>query len=262
MSVNSHLTGLASALVLTDTEKSGIATSIATLKTRLDAYFGNTITNHFEFGSYPRVTILPRKADSNSDIDYMVVFSTATESQKKPQTYLDRLKKFAEAKYSTSDITQSSPTIVLTLNHIKFELVPAINNYGYQIPSPASSWSEWIPTDPTAANKALLDKNVANNSQIKPLVRLIKYWNADKGHLFTSFSLEQYIIGKYFYSCSVLKDYFYAFWADFECSYDISQTTKDKVATAKKYAQNAKDYEARGYANDAENEIKKIVPGL
>ena len=92
----------------------------------------------------------------------MVVFDTS-DGQKKPQTYLDRLKKFAETKYSTSEIFQSSPTIVLSLNHIKFELVPAIYNYGYQIPSPASSWVDWVSTDPITANKALQDKNAAEN---------------------------------------------------------------------------------------------------
>jgi len=261
MSVNTHLTGLASDLVLSDTEKTGIATSITTLVTRLDAYFGKGITSHFQFGSYPRGTILPRKADNNSDIDYMIVFDTS-DGQKKPQTYLDRLKKFAETKYSTSEIFQSSPTVVLSLNHIKFELVPAIYNYGYQIPSPASYWADWMSTDPVAANKSLQDKNVAENYKIKPLVRLVKYWNALKGYPFTSFSLEQYIIGKYFYSCSGLNDYFYAFWSGFDCPYDAPQSTKDKVVTATKYAQNAKDYEVNGYPVTAEDEIKKIVPAL
>lgn len=262
MSVNTHLTGLASSLVLTDTEKSGIVTSITTLASRLNSYFGSNITNHFQFGSNPRGTILPRKADSNSDIDYMVVFNTSN-GQKKPQTYLDNLRKFAEAKYSTSEISQSSPTIVLSLNHIKFEIVPAItNSYGYQIPSPASSWSEWMPTDPVAFQKVLQDKNVVENSQIKPLVRIVKYWNAKKDHPFASFILEQYIVNKYFYSCSALRDYFYAFWTDFNCTLDSPQYVKDLVATAKKYAQNAKDYEAKGYATTAEDEIKKIVPSL
>jgi len=49
MSVNSHLTGLGSDLVLSDTEKSGITTSITTLGTRLDSYFGKGITSHFKF---------------------------------------------------------------------------------------------------------------------------------------------------------------------------------------------------------------------
>jgi len=261
MSVNTHLTNLASDLVLSGSEKSSISTSIKTLELRLDAYFGNNIIERFQFGSNTRGTILPRKADSNSDIDYMVVFETSN-GQKKPQTYLDRLKKFAETKYSTSEISQSSPTIVLSLNHIKFELVPAINNYGYQIPSPASSWTEWISTNPTGANQALQDKNKTENYQIKPLVRLIKYWNATQGHLFTSFSVEQYIVNKYFWSCTALKDYFYAFWADFSCTYETAQYIKDKVEKAKNYASRAKQYEEDNMPVSAENEIKKIVPTL
>ena len=261
MTASTHLTTLASDLVLSDAEKTCISTSITTLSSRLKAYFGSNVTNHFQFGSNTRGTILPRKADSNSDIDYMVVFDTS-DGQKKPQAYLDRLKKFAETKYSTSEISQSSPTIVLSLNHIRFELVPAINNYGYQIPSPASSWTEWTSTDPAGANQTIQDKNKAENYQIKPLVRLIKYWNATQGHSFTSFSLEQYIVNKYFGSCIALRDYFYAFWSDFSCTYDTAQYIKDQVERAKKYATQAKQYEADNMPATAEAEIKKIVPTL
>lgn len=261
MTVSTHLNTMASSLVLSESEKTNISRSITTLSSRLEAYFGNNITNHFQFGSNTRGTILPRKADNNSDIDYMVIFDTS-EGMKKPQTYLNQLKNFAETKYSTSEIYQSSPTIVLSLNHIKFELVPAVYNYDYQIPSPASSWTEWISTDPSSTNQALQDKNKAENFQIKPLVRLIKYWNATQGHIFTSFSIEQYIVGKYFWSCSTIRDYFYEFWNSFDCPYGTPQSTKDKVSRAKKYATQAKKYEDDGMPVSAEEEIKKIVPAL
>lgn len=261
MTVNTHLTQLVSELVLSSTEKSAISTSITTLASRLDAYFGGNITQHFQFGSSTRGTILPRKADSNSDIDYMIVFDTS-EGQKKPQTYLDRLRRFAESRYSTSEISQSHPTIVLSLNHIRFELVPAIYNYGYQIPSPASSWLEWMSTDPSAANQWLQDKNKAENYQIKPLVRLVKYWNATKGHPFTSFSLEQYIVNSSFWSCTAVRDYFYSFWSGFSCTYDTAQYIKDMVESAKQHAKKAKQYEDDNMPVSAESEIKKIVPVL
>lgn len=261
MSVNSHLVSLASDLVLSEQEKSSISTSISTLSLRFASYFGSDVTNKFQFGSSTRGTILPRKADSNSDIDYMIIFDTS-DGQKKPQTYLDRLKRFAEAKYSTSEISQSNPTIVLSLNHIRFELVPAIYNYGYQIPSPASSWSEWTSTDPTGTNDALQNKNKAENYQIKPLVRLLKYWNARKVHPFRSFDLEQYIVGKYFWSCSALKDYFYDLWSGFSCTYNTAQYIKDMVESAKAHARKAKEYEDEGMPASAESEIKKIVPVL
>lgn len=261
MSVLSHLNKLSSELVLTETEKSNISVSLSTLAVRLNAYFGSDIKEHFAFGSYPRVTILPRKADAHSDVDYMVVFSTAN-GQMKPQTYLDRLKNFANAKYSTSEIYQSHPTLVLSLNHINFELVPAVYNYGYMIPSRSSSWQEWIYTDPLKANKDILDKNKDNNYEIKPLVRLIKYWNAKQGYPYTSFSLEQNIVNKYFFGCTNLREYFYDYWSDFESSFSDPQATKDKVVRAKKYAKEAKSLENSGYPYLAEDEIKKIVPSL
>lgn len=261
MSVNSHLTDLASALVLSDSERTSITTSISTLSGRLKDYFGSGITGQLQFGSSTRGTILPRKADEHSDVDYMVIFATS-DGKKKPQTYLDRLLKFAENKYATSEIHQSHPTVVLALNHINFELVPAIYEYGYQIPSPASSWTDWVYTDPTKTDSALQDKNKENNYQIKPLVRLVKYWNAKNGYPYLSFSLEEHIRNSYFFGGTALKDYFYSFWSNFNYSYDVAQWIKDKVDLAKKRAAAAKDYEDRGYPVSAEDEIKKIVPSL
>lgn len=263
MTVNIHLTTTASNLVLSSDENTSIRTSISTLASRLDSYFSTNITEHFQFGSNTRGTILPRMVDSNSDVDYMVVFDTSS-GEKKPQTYLDRLRTFAEKRYSSSEIAQSSPTIKLSLNHIRFELVPAISNYGYgyKIPSPASAWTDWTQTDPNGANQELIDKNKNNDNQIKPLVRLVKYWNAINGHPYTSFSLEKYIVDRYFYSSTSLKNYFYEFWEGFNANYDVAQTTKDKVARAKRIAQNAKQYEADGMEYSAESEIKRLIPEL
>ncbi len=261
MSVNSYLTSMASDLVLSDAEKSSISTSISTLSSRLDLYFDTDIIGKSQFGSSTRGTILPRKADKYSDIDYMVVFNTS-DGQKKPQTYLDRLRRFAEKKYYTSEIYQSYPTIVLSLNHINFELVPTIYQDGFQIPSPALDWLEWIRTDPLETNSLIQEKNKNHNYQIKPLVRLIKYWNAINNQPFPSFSIEQYIVNQSFFGCSLLKDYFYECWSKFSCTYDTAQYIKDKVERAKQYAKNAKDYENQQMPYSAESEIKKIISPL
>jgi len=49
MSVNSYLVECASKLVLTSNEKDSIVTSINTLETRLDSYFGSNIQEKFKF---------------------------------------------------------------------------------------------------------------------------------------------------------------------------------------------------------------------
>ena len=119
MSVNSYLENLGSSLILSDSEKESISKSINYLERNLKEYFGSAVLEHFQFGSSTRGTILPRKYDNESDIDYMIVFDNANNYS--PQTFLTRLKNFAEAYYSRSEIYQDSPTIVLELNHIKYK---------------------------------------------------------------------------------------------------------------------------------------------
>ena len=108
MSVNTYLSDLAGELVLSTTEKNNIIRSLDTIKRRVDRYFSD-VTDKKVFGSYVRGTILPRKADDKSDIDVMIVFSNPNDY--KPQSFLNRLKGFAEYYYATSEIYQSSPTI-------------------------------------------------------------------------------------------------------------------------------------------------------
>jgi len=262
MSVNSHLINLSSALVLRGTEKDSINTSISTLSSRLTGHFGANISQQFRFGSSVRETILPRKADENSDIDYMIVFNTSSGTYK-PQTYLDQLRRFAERNYSSSEIHQSHPTVTLELNHIQFDLVPAIYNYSqYQIPSPASTWSDWMPTDPNGFSQRLTTANTNYNSQVKPLVRLVKYWNALNGYCFASFDLENYIVGVSFWGCNYLRDFFYTFWNGFSCSYDSPQYVKDKVQRAKERALLIRQYEQQGNEGVAENELQRFIPAI
>lgn len=254
MSVNSYLSDLASDLVLSQSEKDSITTSIDTIKRRLGYYFSD-VTEKKLFGSYVRGTILPRAADSNSDIDLMVVFSNPYGY--KPQTFLNKLKAFAECYYSKSEIYQSSPTIVLELNHIKFELTPAYVSYGlYYIPNGPS---EWMYTDPDGFSSTLTQCNVNNSYKIKPVVRLIKHWNIQKNYRnMASFELEKKIAEELMYayiSCSSYTDYVKK--ALVAIKY---HTNTSRVNTAIDHINTAIDYENNGMPFTALEEIKKVFP--
>ena len=212
MSVNSFLEELSSKLVFKDEEKNKVGISVSSIKTKLKNYFGSEIIDIVVFGSYTRGTILPRKADEESDIDIMVVFEYNSK-QYKPQTYLNWLKQFAIEYYSRSEIHQDSPTIVLELNHIKFELVPAYipfsySNGVYNIPNGPN---QWIITKPNDFNNTLIECNKFNNSMIKPIIRLIKRWNVtNNGRNMQSFEIEKKIAENMYYarySCSNYTDY-------------------------------------------------------
>ncbi|MFC4024765.1 nucleotidyltransferase [Oceanobacillus longus] len=262
MSVNGYLTTLSSNLVLSSTENSSIRTSINTLSSRLNSYFNNgELYNHFQFGSSTRGTILPRSADSQSDIDYMVVFKNP--NNYKPETLLNYLRNFMKAKYFRSEIYKDSPTMVLELNHIKFELVPAIQDVwgNLSIPSRTNFLSDWMSTDPTGFNEILVAANKNNNSKIKPAIRLMKYWNTKKlDYYYSSFLLEKWVVDKYYLSRTYLKDYVFDSIDSLSYNYSDPQSFKDKLDRAKRIINNTREYERLGHLIPAENEIKKLFP--
>ena len=255
MTVNSYLQGRANDLVIRETEKEKIQKSVDTIKLRLNGYFGSDLSDVLLFGSYTRGTILPRSADSRSDIDIMAVFKN--EYGCKPQTFLDKLKKFAEFRYPNSIVAQSSPSIVLKLEHITFEITPAYKSwYGYYIPA---SRSEWQATDPNGFNNILVECNKNNEYKIKPVVRLMKLWNLSlNGRDMASFELEKKIAEelKYAYLCcssytEYLKKAFFAIQWD---------TNWKKVDDAVQHIDNALKYEVDDMPYSALSEIKKIFP--
>jgi predicted nucleotidyltransferase len=255
MSVLSFLTNTASSAVLSSNEQSSITTSITTLQSRMGLHFdSNAIAQHFRFGSSTRGTILPRSMDEQSDIDYMVVFS---DSSATPQTYLNRLKTFVEKRYCSSEIYQSSPTIVLELNHIKFDLVPATKTWIGELQIPNGSGG-WMTTNPNDFNATLEAKNKEHKSLIKPTIRLFKYWNATAGFPFQSFEMEKWVCGLSFWYLANQKDYFFAVIENLSTSTSYSQWVNNEITRAKNIVANVRRYEKDEMPVTAENEIKKL----
>jgi predicted nucleotidyltransferase len=263
MTVSSYLKNLSDNAIIRDQEKESIRTSIVTIKRRLESHFGDKIKDPFIFGSYTRNTIMPRSMDARSDIDYMIVFNDADVT---PQSYLNWLKRFVESYYSSSERKQSHPTIKLDLNHITFELVPALKalGSGYKIPTRNDFGDDWMDTNPNDFNTDLTDKNKEHGSLIKPLIRLMKYWNAQNGYIYDSFGLEKWIIARDFTGLNIfhtpdLKKYF------FQCIEELStghlvETNKNKLNRAKTIVAEVKKLEADGDLATAEDKIKKLLP--
>lgn len=257
MNLNSYLEKIADNAIIRDEEKEKIKTSIESLRERLKSHFGNALREHFVFGSYSRDTILPRNMDVTSDIDYLIVFEN---NNFEPQTYLDRLRAFADLKYARSEIYQSSPTIVLELHHINIELVPAVSTLlGYKIPGKASGYSKWIDTDPKGFNEELTKTNKEHRNNIRKLIRIMKYWNAQNDYPFESYVLEQQIC-RHAYSftiriCGQLKDYIFEFIENF----DISQLTTNRKFNAIRRAQQILEEAKSLDKTESENKLLLIL---
>ena len=231
MSVLSYLTDLSSSLVISQEEKLSIAVSINFLKENLSRWERSSdIVDSFVFGSYDRETILPRWADIDSDVDYMVVFKNPNGVQ--PQTMLTWLRGFAEKYYPRSISRQSFPTVALELSHIKFELVPAVNAWGYMIPDRSSYYSRWQSTDPITLKRRVRTANSFNGS-VRPLIRIMKYWNALHGKVYASFELEQMVANYLFYGQSNLEGCFYLFVDNLPVRFEFSQMKKNAINSLK-----------------------------
>jgi hypothetical protein len=262
MSVLSYLDKLASLLNVAERESVNITRSIDTLYIRLGMYFNNgELKERFRFGSSVRRTMLPRNADFNSDVDYMVVFDNVVGY--KPQTLISRLKRFAEFYYSTSEIYQSSPTVVLVLGHIKFDLVPSYRSWSsLHIPAPRTSYTDWMETDPLSFNTTIEQANKNAKFLLKPMIRLLKYWNATNGYIYESYALEQKMANASFsYFCNSLKDYFFSAIDSFS-TWDLPEYKRQKVERAKQIVNKVRQYEQDGLTISAESEIKKLLPEL
>nr|WP_314239112.1 nucleotidyltransferase domain-containing protein [uncultured Campylobacter sp.] len=234
MSVNSYLNDLAQRAIIRDDEKNKINISIENIKNRLRN--DDKIKDIKIFGSYKRGTIISRKFDENSDIDIMVIFK---DDHYKPQTYLNYLKGLIEQKYTRSEIYQNNPTIVLELNHIRFELVPALDCFFsmYKIPAKQSDYANWLETDPEELNGKL-----TNNQNLRRLVRVAKIWNVKQGKLFASYELEKFIVDN-IYAYGNLADYFYAFCNTLHTSYNYSQYRNNKIERLKEKASTARMFD-------------------
>ena len=244
MSVNSYLNDLAQRAIVRDNEKNKINISIENIKSKLKS--DNEVKDIKIFGSYKRGTIISRKFDENSDIDIMVIFK---DDRYKPQTYLNYLKGLIGQKYTRSEIHQSNPTIVLELNHIRFELVPALDyffNIRYKIPAKQSDYADWLVTDPDELNGKL-----TNNQNLRRLVRVAKIWNIKQGGLFNSYKLEKFIVNRNYICNWNLADYFYTFCDALITNYNYPQYTNDKI-------KKLKDKTSMANALDAENIIKDL----
>lgn len=197
ISINTYLDGIASKLIIKGDESEAIKTSLETFKTRMNNYFAYheavSLNEIRVFGSYDRDTNLPRSVDSDTDVDIMLVMD---DDGATPQTYLDRVRRAVEVKYSTSEIKQSSPTIVLQMGHIKFEITPAVLRYGvYYIKNSSNNWmATYCHTD----FNNLYDANKNNNYMVKRVIRLVKYWNKTKNYrMFSSYEIEKNIVSYY-----------------------------------------------------------------
>ena len=225
------------------TEKEKIEASLRNIKTKLKQEFCSDIIDIVEFGSYIRKTNLPRQFDEKSDIDLMIVFNH-DRLKWNPSTYRKHLLNFTDTYFPNSKSYKSSPTVVLELNYIKYDLVPAFQkDEGWfrrdmvmYIPETDTDWME---TDPHGFSEDLDEVNAKYDFNVKRIIRLLKAWNGKAGYCLDSYSLEQEISEMNFSDDNLEEGFFYAI--DSLSSYRNSASAERKIEALKDNAEKVED---------------------
>ena len=263
MSVNSYLRNIARNLYISRSgdEYDSIERSVAVIKRRLNSHFSDRMQNGIQFGSSTRGTMLPRATDSHSDVDYMVIFKN--ENGYKPQTLMMWLRRFAEKYYSQSEIRRSHPTVVLELNHIMFDLVPAYRNmfWQLQIPAPPSNFEEWTRTSPKSFNDELVEVNKENDYKIKPTIRLVKYWNAQNDHVYESYKLEKNVCRAFYIFKNSKWDYFKKAMESLSAS-ELPKYKRRRVESAQRRIKEITSELDSGNSFKAKSKLQRLLPKL
>lgn len=216
ISVSTYLRNLSSELFISHNspERNRIKASVSTIETRLHTFFGDKIESIEIFGSFTRDTILPRKYDDKSDVDILIIFDTENYPELEPSTYRNNLRAFANHWYSTSISKKNFPSIVIELQRLMFDLVPAIEKSGFwhgdRLLIPDRN-RKWMVTEPFSFSQELTEANTNYGSVVKPIIRLLKFWNGKAaGYPFPSFELEQLIAEMDFSNDDIQSGFFYA----------------------------------------------------
>ncbi len=259
--INNYLKRISSELLIKSNSLTGIniSKSLDILGRNLKEHFTNELSFINVFGSYSRGTILPRTFDKNSDIDVLIGFKTHS-SKLKPESYRERLMKFAFKHYPSARIMKDHPSIVVELNHINFDLVPGIFDSGVfydsiEIPDKDGGWME---TEPKKFNKKLTDANTSYKSIVKPIVRFLKVWNANEGYPYYSFDLESAIVDMNFSGDTFATGFLYAI--DNLPTYSLPNVSSKKVDVLRNNAKWIREYIEREDLSKAKEVVRRIIP--
>ncbi len=255
-----YLQHLAECIALTTSEKTTIDSQSEVLKKKIiDVFQKDSLKEVLVFGSYDRETLLSRKVYEDSDIDLLVVFE---DKKLEAQSYLNKLKSFAENINHYKNNYQDHPSIVIELSKIKFELNPCYFEKGwfsdsYYIPKRSGTSISWIETDPWKL-KNMISQSRQNKNGLIDSILLFKYWNVMNEKPYETYDVEKFVIRNFDYT----EDIDYNFFKNIDA---LNFRTSDEVQTrlnqeCKRLKDNIELLIRRNMDDHIEQELNKIVP--
>ena len=122
------------------------------------------------------------------DDKYFYQYRNRSDSQ---AALLDQVRSVLRETYPrTPDISRNGQAVTIRFSDFLVDVVPAFEKEGAGYLIPNSISKSWIPTDPKAHVRLVSEANQAHNSDLLPVIKMIKAWNKTIDRFFHSFHLE------------------------------------------------------------------------
>ncbi len=174
-------------LEITGLQKSTVSTRQENVR---DVVAGDMdILESFLTGSYSRSTMIAPL--SEADIDIFIVLDPKYYESDGQASLLDKVKRALLKTYTkTPKISRNGQAVTITFTDFMVDVVPAFNRKGGGYLIPNSVQKTWIETNPKIHVDVMTNENSNHNSNLVPIVKMIKGWNKNINNDFVSFYLE------------------------------------------------------------------------
>lgn len=173
-------------LNITSIQESVLAERQQNIRRVLESEF--IVVDTFLMGSYKRNTIIAPL--SKADVDIFVVLDHGYFQRSGPYPILERIRQLLTAANLVSGIRPDAPTVTVTFDDFKVDVVPGFKRPvdGYFIPEP--SLKGWLPTNPKKHIEIWSIENGNHEGKLVPLLKMLKGWNSKHSRSLRSFHLE------------------------------------------------------------------------
>ncbi len=142
----------------------------------------------FPMGSYARDTI----CRSERDIDLMAPFSVPEyweRYKRDSRAFLYWVRDWLNDRYFATKVSSKQVAVTLDFTVIVADVAPCFRRTGggYLMPNGRGGW---MATNPLFHTRLIGEADTARGRRLRPLIRLIKFWNIANGHHLRSFHVE------------------------------------------------------------------------
>ncbi len=178
---------LKSRLEITELQQSTVSTRHRNVRAAVESNL--KVLDSFLTGSYSRHTMIaPLK---EADVDIFIVLSADYYEPNGQANLLDKVKRVLKNTYPrTPDISRNGQAVTIQFNDFVVDVVPAFHRKGGGYLIPNSTRQIWIGTDPKKHVQIISVANSKHNSDLVPLIKMVKGWNQNISQYFYSFHLE------------------------------------------------------------------------